>query len=290
MSSEVATALLRCRRAVPNYQMSRARDARRLLYLAAGKCPRCGKRPVPGRTLCPACNRKDREYRRKRLGRLKCGMCRSRTRATLTGLCRGCAKINRERARVRRRNRALVGICTSCGQRPPAENRLQCSRCLRKAKEYNRKLRDAVFAAYGGYVCACCGSEIPQHLEIDHIDGDGAMHRLVAGPHLYIWLRKHGFPSGFQVLCRSCNFAKHVYGACPCRQFDCVTAAIRKLATVANVPFADLMSFVSRRRSPLMAKKKAAKKAPAKKASPKKAAGKKAPAPPAPAGPPGIRR
>jgi hypothetical protein len=81
--------------------------------------------------------------------------------------------------------------------------------------------RDQVFAAYGGYKCACCGESEPMFLSIDHIDNNGATERksgLYAGSGygFYQWLRKNKFPLGYQVLCMNCNTGKHKNGGvCP---------------------------------------------------------------------------
>ena len=81
--------------------------------------------------------------------------------------------------------------------------------------------RDQVFAAYGGYKCACCGESEPMFLSIDHIDNNGATERksgLYAGSGygFYQWLRKNKFPPGYQVLCMNCNTGKHKNGGvCP---------------------------------------------------------------------------
>jgi hypothetical protein len=92
---------------------------------------------------------------------------------------------------------------------------------------YNRKkrqrIKEAVFAAYGGYVCACCGETEKSFLTIDHINNDGAAHRRSitgkrhsAGVHTYNWIVKNGFPEGFQVLCMNCNHGKRMNnGICP---------------------------------------------------------------------------
>ncbi len=94
--------------------------------------------------------------------------------------------------------------------------------------EANRRLakgriKDAVFGAYGGYVCACCGETERLFLSIDHVKNDGASWRkeifgtrLATGWQTYRWLFKHGFPAGFQVLCMNCNFGKRMNnGTCP---------------------------------------------------------------------------
>ena len=69
---------------------------------------------------------------------------------------------------------------------------------------------------YGGK-CACCGEGHIQFLTIDHINGDGAerREREGLGGALYQWLKKNGYPSGFQVLCYNCNCAKRDGDHCP---------------------------------------------------------------------------
>lgn len=86
-------------------------------------------------------------------------------------------------------------------------------------------LRSAVLEAYGGPVCACCGEREEAFLTLDHIENNGAAERLkiagrrnAAGIHTYMWLLKHGFPPGYQVLCMNCNFGKRMNnGVCPHR-------------------------------------------------------------------------
>ena len=50
-------------------------------------------------------------------------------------------------------------------------------------------------------------------LALDHIENDGARQRreepaLRWSKHMYAWIIKQGFPSGFQVLCHNCNISK----------------------------------------------------------------------------------
>ena len=71
-------------------------------------------------------------------------------------------------------------------------------------------------AAYGGR-CACCGQNETDFLAIDHINGRGCEHRKkrkgnASGIHLYRWLIKHNFPSGFRVLCHNCNWSMYLNG------------------------------------------------------------------------------
>jgi hypothetical protein len=73
-----------------------------------------------------------------------------------------------------------------------------------RGREYRAKLRYEVINAYGSK-CVCCGETTFQFLAIDHINGTMT----------YLWLKNHGWPPGFQVLCHNCNLAKSLYGICP---------------------------------------------------------------------------
>jgi hypothetical protein len=88
-------------------------------------------------------------------------------------------------------------------------------------RKRRKEIRDEVFAAYGGYICACCGETNPGFLSLDHIDGGGNKHRRKinrkSGIGFQYWLKKNSFPLGFQVLCYNCNLG-HAFagnGTCP---------------------------------------------------------------------------
>lgn len=80
------------------------------------------------------------------------------------------------------------------------------------------KLRLDVLGAYGNQ-CQCCGISESRFLAVDHIDGNGAAHKrsfgIKSAQAMYCWLRKNGFPPGFQLLCHNCNTTKSLYGGCP---------------------------------------------------------------------------
>lgn len=80
------------------------------------------------------------------------------------------------------------------------------------------RLRVETFAAYGG-ACQCCGEPERKFLSIDHINGGGnAERRRIGRPGgvvFYRWLRKNGYPPGYQTLCHNCNLAKGFFGTCP---------------------------------------------------------------------------
>lgn len=89
-----------------------------------------------------------------------------------------------------------------------------------RKREYNRdfarRIQQQAIDAYGGF-CACCGETERKFLQLDHMDNDGAAHRKkINGVQLGSWLKRQGYPKGFQVLCANCNFAKHTNGGtCP---------------------------------------------------------------------------
>jgi hypothetical protein len=83
-------------------------------------------------------------------------------------------------------------------------------------KELYISRRKEVLGHYGGK-CTCCGETTYEFLAIDHINNDGAKHRREVGGSrgLFLWLRRHNYPDGFQILCHNCNCAKAYYGECP---------------------------------------------------------------------------
>lgn len=95
------------------------------------------------------------------------------------------------------------------------------SRARAYCRVTNTKLRDEVFAAYGGAICKCCGETERSMLALDHINEDGTTHRkqiarergwsvrTVVGTEMWRWARRNGYPPIFQVLCFNCNISKH---------------------------------------------------------------------------------
>lgn len=96
-----------------------------------------------------------------------------------------------------------------------------CRICKNKrAKKYYDRVKSDVFEHYGKK-CICCGEDEFLFLSIDHINNDGNKHRTssgvrITGIRLYSHIRAKGFPKTYQVLCRNCNFGKHMNkGVCP---------------------------------------------------------------------------
>ena len=84
-------------------------------------------------------------------------------------------------------------------------------------RQLARNLKLEVVAGYGGK-CECCGDSHFEFLTIDHINGDGAIHRKQCGTGqpFYRWLRRKGFPKeDFRLLCINCNFSFGKFGYCP---------------------------------------------------------------------------
>jgi len=157
---------------------------------------------------------------------------RMRARRLTQGLCphcgtdsrgskfRYCEKYRRQRRRWRRRRHEQRGgdLCNVCLRQPAQDQLRSCRHCREMKRKAREKLRDEVYAAYGGYRCKFCDETRIEALQIDHVADDGADHRRRigrGGQALYSWLKRHNYPSGFQVLCASCNTVKRICGFVP---------------------------------------------------------------------------
>ncbi len=109
---------------------------------------------------------------------------------------------------------ATQGWCKSCMKVYSEVNREHLNA---KAREREHELIWLVQQAYGAK-CNCCGETEPFFLTIDHIHGGGTKERKEAGANTSLAKRvlRLGCPKDtFQLLCFSCNMAKHICGACP---------------------------------------------------------------------------
>jgi len=83
--------------------------------------------------------------------------------------------------------------------------RQYCRRCRERLKyevlrHYSPELK-----------CQKCGFNDFRALSVDHIQGGGLRHfRQIgsSGSTFYSWLRKRGYPTGYQVLCMNCQWVK----------------------------------------------------------------------------------
>ena len=178
-------------------------------------------------TKCKSCTKAF--YEKCKLEKI-CFNCFQKHTSTYTR-CNEC----RERKRLNKQKlydfRLVAKICTYCGKFSAEESKTRCLGCLTKINLSNRKstkskisrkkwkvqLKDEVFAAYGGYICKCCGETEKTFLTIDHMDGGGTKHRKEVGQgDVYNWLKQNNYPVGFQVLCQNCNVGKYRNnGICP---------------------------------------------------------------------------
>jgi len=86
-----------------------------------------------------------------------------------------------------------------------------------KVRAYYRKRYDKArmeclnYYSKGRFCCNLCGYNDIRALAIDHINGDGHEHRKEQqGGKIVFWLRRNGFPNGFQILCHNCNWIKRL--------------------------------------------------------------------------------
>lgn len=81
-----------------------------------------------------------------------------------------------------------------------------------KRSKYARGIKMDCIHAYGSAECKC-GEKDADVLTLDHVNDDGAKHRLetkTRGNNFYFMLRRNGFPNDppLQVLCMNCNIRK----------------------------------------------------------------------------------
>lgn len=115
--------------------------------------------------------------------------------------------------------------CRTCGKLRPVDMfsphrrtvdglKPSCKICRRNGgKLYNLESKLAAFNAYGGPKCVCCGETHVSMLALDHINGGGTQQRkelkMTAGGTFYRWLKRNGYPDGYQVMCANCNISKY---------------------------------------------------------------------------------
>lgn len=149
-------------------------------------CPSCGKPNITTKSRCSKCTEKRK-------------------------------KKSTDYNKRRREEAKRLGLCCSCKKRPARKDKKTCQACSDRALKRHQDRKELVFQHYGR-VCSCCGEAEPLFLSVDHVDNNGATHRkaIGGGSATYKWLIDNGFPDGFQVLCRNCNWGKHINGGvCP---------------------------------------------------------------------------
>jgi hypothetical protein len=93
------------------------------------------------------------------------------------------------------------------------------ARTAKNARSRRKRLKAAIYLAYGGAKCVCCGETEPLFLSIDHVNNDGYELRKKGqstGEQFQRWIIDNGFPPDYQILCMNCNFGKaRNGGVCP---------------------------------------------------------------------------
>jgi len=86
-----------------------------------------------------------------------------------------------------------------------------------KTRAFRAALRLEILSHYsnGSLICSCCGFGDVRALDLDHIKNEGGDHRKKIGRRgatydIYAELKGNGFPDGYQVLCRNCNWIKEL--------------------------------------------------------------------------------
>lgn len=89
-----------------------------------------------------------------------------------------------------------------------------CGECANKKGILIRnKLKLEVVSYYSPNICCVkCQEPDIRVLTIDHINGGGKKHfeKVGYGTAFYYWIKKQGYPEGFQVLCFNCQLEKRI--------------------------------------------------------------------------------
>lgn len=92
-----------------------------------------------------------------------------------------------------------------------AHRRANRERYIEICRDFRRRRKIEVLQHYSPSLqCQRCGFNDVRALSIDHTEGGGHQHRRSIGGQecFYYWLKRNGFPPGFQVLCMNCQFIK----------------------------------------------------------------------------------
>lgn len=129
------------------------------------------------------------------------------------------------------RQHKLLGLCRSCTKPVVEGSTTYCEyhreqgriRGRNNSKKSIIKFKNECLEAYGKK-CICCGETVTAFLTLDHERGKGNEHRKslfihnVGGLHMYRWLKKNNYPSGYRILCMNCNWATRYNPICPHRE------------------------------------------------------------------------
>lgn len=175
---------------------------------AGGRCKKCREKNAAGAKVAAQT-------------RMDAGLCRNahagKPRPAKEGctLCQECIDNLSANSSAHYHRRKEEGLCRFCNKPPEVDGGSLCAYHRTKYAEYRFQVKLEAFEHYGNAECAKCGCDNLDILEIDHVGGGGGKHRRElnmegGGYQFYLWLKREGYPKGFQVLCPSCNRQAHV--------------------------------------------------------------------------------
>lgn len=107
-------------------------------------------------------------------------------------------------------------LCYNCNYLVIPRPEYALNKKAERSRNRSKRIKLEVFMHYSNneLKCALCGKNDYRVLTIDHINGGGRQHMKEIGLDgsygFYIYLRKHNFPEGYQILCMNCNCSKHI--------------------------------------------------------------------------------
>ena len=163
-----------------------------------------------------------KKYRERLKREKKCANGCGRPRDLNRVLCVLCGEENKLRTKRHVQDKRQRGECVHCSEKAVTglgTRRPFCEkhRALHKKAvcKNAREVKETLFGHYGGSVCAWpdCGSTDLDVLSLDHINDNGADERrslaiVGGGQNFYRWLKKQGYPPGYQVLCMNHQYKK----------------------------------------------------------------------------------
>jgi hypothetical protein len=195
-------------------------------------CINCGINATNGKVCCDLCNMENKktydEMRRQVIAKYgsKCTCCKE-SRFN----CLQIDHVNNNGASERKHLQGYGFLKFLLGCDITSEYQILCVNCNRAKQYYGscihnacvpepknayqrwvRNTRQQVILHYGDK-CKCCEESNIHFLELDHVQNDGNLLRKGNPEHakrLWLWLKKHNYPIGYQILCANCNIEKSI--------------------------------------------------------------------------------
>ena len=109
----------------------------------------------------------------------------------------------------------FYGWCKECENKQRNKWYKEIGYKTRREKVWTEKITLFQIYSNGTMKCALCDNDDIDVLVIDHINGGGTEHRKkVNGPDAYplsiSWYKTQGYPEGYRLLCRNCNWKEYL--------------------------------------------------------------------------------